>query len=509
MTARSDNSLRSIILTLLCTTTLVSGSMALAQDEPVTTATPEAPIVPVEPGEELTAQDRLNALALVAAKAVAPLPDGQQRQLTTLVMAATGKCQWRGKDAKTWTTAKQDQVLQAGTQIRTGRKSKLVLRVGLNATLLVDSLARVTLPTIMQNGGRLTTTVQVDRGRTDIKVGHVGLTNDFSVLTPSGALAVKGTEFAVSHSALQGTQIVSARTNTIRAIEVNYFGSKVTHYLSASSVSTQKTPNPAIRAAFAANGPPPLMASAALDRQDAPSAVGQAISGSDPVQNQTRTQVAAQQQSNYEEGNYEEGEETNINLPPDYPLSLPGWDEYLTYTVPQPDMGHLAAGIYFDLSLQHLPSCVDPSEAPTRRVPAYFENNLQSLTGWHDPSRDQYFDPATGELNVPWGAALPDSTTSLLGQEYQEMIDYGDSVDDNGTQYIPTVADTQALLTHINDFCVLQFESQGNYATHCRQAYANALNHYLYTAYGPTQYQYQLQLVEHHGEEGHEGHCSE
>ena len=92
---------------------------------------------------------------------------------------------------------------RAGTQIRTGRKSKLVLRVGLNATLLIDSLARVTLPTVKQDGDTLTTTVQVDRGRTDIKVGHVGLTNDFSVLTPSGALAVKGTEFAVSHNALQ------------------------------------------------------------------------------------------------------------------------------------------------------------------------------------------------------------------------------------------------------------------------------------------------------------------
>jgi hypothetical protein len=496
MTARSTTSLRSICVTLLCTSTLVSGSLAMAQDGPVTTDTPDTPIVPVEPLETQSVQEKLNALALQVAQAVAPLPKGEQQQLQTLVMGSTGKCQWRAKDAKKWTAAKKDQKLSAGTQIRTGRKSKLILRVGLNATLLIDSLARVTLPTVMQNGDTLTTTVQVDRGRTDIKVGHVGLTNDFSVLTPSGALAVKGTEFAVSHSALQGTQIVSARTNTIRAIEVSYFGSKVTQFLSASSVSTQKTPNPAVRAAFASNGPPPLQASAAVDAQDAPSAVGQAVSGADSVQNQTRTLLAAQQETSYNNA------EEEIEFPPDYPLALDGWDQYLTFTVPNDDLGHLAAGIYFDLKLEHLPSWIDPYESATRRIPAAFENELQTLTGWHDDSRNQYYNPDTGKLSVPWGAALPDAATSLLGQQYQEMINYGDSVGEDGVQYVPTSSDAQSLLTHINEFCILTFDGQGNSVYNCRLAYANALNDYLYAANGPTQYGHQLQLLEDYGTEG-------
>ena len=42
-------------------------------------------------------------------------------------------------------------------------------------------------------------------------------------------------------------------------------------------------------------------------------------------------------------------------------------------------------------------------------------------------------------LNVPWGAELPDATTSLLGQQYQEMINYGDSVGEDGVQYVPSV----------------------------------------------------------------------
>ena len=66
----------------------------------------------------------------------------------------------------------------------------------------------------------------------------------------------------------------------------------------------------------------------------------------------------------------------------------------------------------------------------------------------------------------------------------------------------PRSTDTQALLTHINEFCVLTFDSQGNSVYNCRLAYANALNDYLYAAYGPTQYGYQLQQLEEYGENG-------
>jgi hypothetical protein len=36
----------------------------------------------------------------------------------------------------------------------------------------------------------------------------------------------------------------------------------------------------------------------------------------------------------------------------------------------------------------------------------------------------------------------------------------------------------------------------------CRLAYANALNDYLYAAYGPTQYEHQLQQLEEYGVDG-------
>ncbi|MCH2138372.1 MAG: FecR family protein [Phycisphaerales bacterium] len=467
-------------LGIMLVTALTACPLAMAQDEPVTTATPNTPILPAQESQVQSVQQKLDALATQAAQAVAELPAGEQRTLQTVVMAATGKCQWRATADKPWATAKADQVLTQGTQIRTGRKSKLVLRVGLNATLLIDSLARVTIPTVLHQGKVLTTTVQVDRGRADVKVGHVGLTNDFSVLTPSGALAVKGTEFAVSHSALKGTQIVSARTNAMRAIEVSYYGSKATNYLSASSVSTQETPNPANTAAFASAGAMPLTASEAVDRQDAASATAEAVVGADPVQGSTRTQVAAQQESNTEDA------VDDLPLPPDYPQNLDGWNDYFQHTVLPEDDGQLAATIYFDLQVTHFVDSAG-NEIQARRVPADFENRLYLATSWYDPSRETYLETHGDDtvLNVPWGAALPDATTSYLGAAYADIIAYGDNVPEG---YDGGSADLNALLSVMNDFCVVTFDENGNQVAACRQAFAEALNAYLHNATGTTAY---------------------
>jgi hypothetical protein len=485
-----------LLCCLLLSTTLV------AQDgAPVETTTPGESLQPLQPGQAMTSQEKLNALALKAAEALKPLPDGEQRQLKTVIMTAQGKAQWRAKGSKKWTTAKQDQVLQAGTQIRTGRSSKLVLRVGLNATVLIDALARVTLPTVLQHGKTLTTTLQIDRGRADIKVGHVGLTNDFTVLTPSGALAVKGTSFAVSHNALKGTQIVSARTNAIRAIEVSYHGSKLKQFLDASSVSTQETPNPANAAAFASAGPAPLVASESIEQQDAESATTEAVIGSNPVQGSTRTLIAAQQETNNEEAI------DDIPLPPDYPQNLAGWSDYFQNTVYQEDDGALAAAIYFDVKLQSLPPESGSTTELARRVPAAFENNLFASTAWNDPSRDQYIEHVGDQtiLNVPWGADLPDATTGALGAAYQSIIDYGDNIEENYPDYPGSSADLNNLLQYMNDFCVITFQVDGNNVDLCRDAYANALNSTLYDPTGFTAYAWALEHAghDHNGNEGH------
>ena len=143
---------------------------------------------------------------------------------------------------------RRDDTLPEGAMIRTGLKSSLTLRVGLNATVLIDSNARVTIPRIVHDGQQLETAVKVARGRADIQVNHVGLTNDFSVVTPSGALAVKGTGFACRYDEFNGTSIVGSRKNTINAIEVHYYATKLAYYLSGGAISSSTNENPTLAA---------------------------------------------------------------------------------------------------------------------------------------------------------------------------------------------------------------------------------------------------------------------
>ena len=171
-------------------------------------------------------QERLAALRAIALKSAEALPDDQVRILRAVIMDSEGRVQWRQAEEGAWQQAKKDAVIQPGASIRTGLNSWLMLRVGINAHIFVNSGSRVTLPTMAHAGDTLKTIVQIDRGRTDINVGQVGLTNDFSVLTPSGALAVRGTGMGVSHSALSGTQVQGAQTNRMQSIAMKYYASK-------------------------------------------------------------------------------------------------------------------------------------------------------------------------------------------------------------------------------------------------------------------------------------------
>ncbi|MCH2141328.1 MAG: FecR family protein, partial [Phycisphaerales bacterium] len=183
------------------------GVTAAAQEAPVETNTTQESLQPVTATSRDAVQSRLAALKAIALKAAEALPEGDSRVLRAVVMEWTGKVQWRSSTTSAWKRAAKDDILEPGAMIRTGLRSWMMLRVGINSHVFVDGSSRVVLPEIAHAGDTLRTTVQVERGRADINVGHVGLTNDFSVLTPSGALAVRGTGLAVAHDALKGTRI--------------------------------------------------------------------------------------------------------------------------------------------------------------------------------------------------------------------------------------------------------------------------------------------------------------
>ncbi|MEE2907418.1 MAG: FecR family protein [Planctomycetota bacterium] len=226
---------------------------------------------------------QLHMAALAAATATGPvevIAAGSTKILEAVILEVRGRCQWRTDEEARWQKAAIDHRLKPGAMIRTGLKSHLALRCGPNATILVDSNSRVMVPALAQNGDTLSTIVQVERGRADFKVDRVGLTNDFSVVTPSGALSVRGTGMGVSYDGFQGSSIYGARFNSINAIEMRYYGNKRVWSVSGGGSTSSRAKNPTTKAvAKAVGGRKPLNKSNAMDAKGSTSKGGPPQSG--------------------------------------------------------------------------------------------------------------------------------------------------------------------------------------------------------------------------------------
>jgi len=175
------------------------------------------------------------------------LPKGQTRVYEAIVMKVVGVAQARaGKKAK-WAKLKINDVLKPGTTVRTGRKSLVALRVGPNATMVIDRQTRVSIPQIIQDGDKLKTKIGVQFGRVDVKATRLGLAIDFSVATPSATLAVRGTAFRIEWDAIRSYRARGIPGNRIRAIEIEYLrGLKAT--LSKADSTSEQNPMPAFDA---------------------------------------------------------------------------------------------------------------------------------------------------------------------------------------------------------------------------------------------------------------------
>lgn len=114
--------------------------------------------------------------------------------LTARVTEVTGKAQRRKSPEGPWLDlAVGDQVFE-GDWVRTAFRSRVVLQVGTNATMMIDGLTQVQIPSMLQVSGRvrLRSRITLPHGRVDFKVNGVGPTNDFEVLTPTTTIAVRG-----------------------------------------------------------------------------------------------------------------------------------------------------------------------------------------------------------------------------------------------------------------------------------------------------------------------------
>jgi hypothetical protein len=171
------------------------------------------------------------------------------QKLRALVIEVKGRVQWRPSEKAPWRKAKVNDILEAGADIRTGLRSAVGLRVGKNATVLVDRATRLSLPVIVQDGETLRTRAAVRRGRADFKVDLIGLANDFEVLTPTTTLAVRGTGFAVRWGALEGAQ-TEALSAEVLAVEVRYLLTQMTYLLATGSLTKEMMPNPVLAALY-------------------------------------------------------------------------------------------------------------------------------------------------------------------------------------------------------------------------------------------------------------------
>jgi hypothetical protein len=230
--------------------------VALMWTQTAPQTTPPAPATVPAPAAK--PQEKKAAEAPAPLPRVAPLPAGQQQVLQAMVIAVDGKAEWKAAKATTFKAAAVNDLLDPGAEIRTGLRSTLSLRVGKNATLVVDRASRVELPMIVQDGAVLRTRAAVYRGKVDFKVESVGITSDFQVVTPSATLAVRGTGFRIEWGALNGLAVTGVDTNHVRAIELNYLATMQTLFITGGGKSTSQWPNPVLAALYDTVYPPPI-----------------------------------------------------------------------------------------------------------------------------------------------------------------------------------------------------------------------------------------------------------
>jgi hypothetical protein len=188
-----------------------------------------------------------NAMPIKAMPIKAKTPSKSVKIDSAIVMKVVGTAQARNNPKAGWRKLKFNDVLPPGVVIRTGRKSMVALRVGRNATMLIDRQSRVSIPKIIRDGDKLQTRVSLQWGRTEIKVNKVGRVNDFEVATPSATLAVRGTAFRISWDVVHGMRTQGVSSNRIHAIQLAYLH-KVNAALSKADSSSERFPLPALDA---------------------------------------------------------------------------------------------------------------------------------------------------------------------------------------------------------------------------------------------------------------------
>lgn len=247
--------------------------------------------------------------------AISPLPAGQTKVFEAVVIGVEGTAQARTKPDQPWKQLVVNDKLAPGVVVRTGRESHVALRVGPNATVLIERQSRVAIPEIVQDGDKLKTRVSMAFGQTDVRVDRIGLTNDFEVATPTATLAVRGTVFRISWDAVSGASMVGVQGNKLRAIEAKYLDG-IRAYLSRADRTNEDYKLPAIASYYETYVLPLLGANSEEELDDPEHQPTDALT--DP-KNQTRLEAAQKMRDSGQRGQTPgdpTGNPNNPNNPP-------------------------------------------------------------------------------------------------------------------------------------------------------------------------------------------------
>ena len=214
----------------LLSTTIVALSTAAAQDSqpPTASTVPASPAADEKPADTTASTDELAA----------------QSAINAVVLEISGKVRARDAADAEWRPLAVNDSLRAGAEVQSGLRSHAALRLGRNATILLDAGTTVVIPELRQDDQVLVTRTAVKAGRADMKVDRVGLQNDFRVVTPSATIAVAGTGLGVQAGRLVGTEIVGARLNEIAAIEARWIARRLAYFF-GHGTSSSLFPDPA------------------------------------------------------------------------------------------------------------------------------------------------------------------------------------------------------------------------------------------------------------------------
>ncbi len=114
--------------------------------------------------------------------------------MTASVTSVDGTAFYRENEQAQWKPAEAGVTLAAGGQIKTGLRGRVEMALGPNADIAVDRLTLMTIGRLEQDGQTIRTLLGVARGKVDFHVKHVGFANDFKIASPTGTMAVKGTD---------------------------------------------------------------------------------------------------------------------------------------------------------------------------------------------------------------------------------------------------------------------------------------------------------------------------